>query len=396
MALLVCSVSCLKPESERVPEILQITSRTTGNLSPFGAQIWISVKCDLHWKAELEDDSWGHIEVQSLSEGKGGEFVVILKDNLGEEDRTNTIIVKAGKGEAKLDIVQSGLSSFFKPRSIQLEGTREASVVFTAPAKWSAVLPENPDWVKLTLASGESGYSRMACRANDENENLGSRETFARLTIGDYTFDIPVVQVQKDIILMEDTTVEIDYSEQELSVVTQFNIDYEVEISASWITHITTKAPLNEGVERFAIEENTSTEGRKAVIGFKGGKATPVILLVEQGGKDRILNYTQQGIYDLEGWDYLWGDKGWDQRSLLFCTDGSYRLRLLNAEQLSLVEVSGIRFDYPSGEQQPMLLRVRDKAYTTVLKDCSVTLLKQEGDLYWFKDASGVGLIIKK
>ena len=396
LALLLIPVSCLKPESERVPEILQITARNADKVGAFNAQISVTVKCDLHWKAELKDDSWGSISVQSVSDGKGGEFVVLLNDNIGEEDRENTIIVKAGKGETSLDFVQPGLSKFFKPRSIELEGTRESSVIFTSPSKWSAELPENPNWVSITSAKGEAGYSRLALRAVDENANLGSRETFAILTIGDYKFNIPVVQLQQDIILSEDKEISLGYKEQEISVATQFNIDYDVDISAPWITRITTKAPLNEGVERFAVEENSSNELRRAVIGFKGGKASPLLLVVEQQGKDRVLSFSQTGIYGLEGMDYIWGEQGWNQRSLLLSPDGSYRLRLLSPSTLTAVELSGIRFDYPEGQGLPAQLKMRRKDFTPYYKDCEITLLQQEGDLYWFKESEGVGIIIKK
>ena len=99
LALTVFAASCLKPESERMPEVLQISAKNTDKLNPFQAQISVTVKCDLNWKAELKDSTWGSIRVQSLQKGKGGEFVVLLKDNLAEEDRSNTIIVKAGKGD---------------------------------------------------------------------------------------------------------------------------------------------------------------------------------------------------------------------------------------------------------------------------------------------------------
>jgi hypothetical protein len=396
LALIALAVSCLKPESERVPETLQITAATQ-TASTFNGEIRVKVVCDLHWKAELKDSSWASIKVLSINEKKGGEFVITLKDNLGEEDRNNTVTVKAGKGTVSQDFVQSGLLSFFKPRSIELEGTREGSVVFTSPYSWTAVLPENPDWVKLTSDHGDAGYSRMACRASDENVGVGSRETVARLTIGDHTIDVPVVQGQKDVILSEDSEVEIGYEAQELSVRTQFNVDYSVDVSAGWIKCIQTKAPLNEGVAIFSVEENSSEDSRSAEITFKGGSAAPLKLKVEQEGKDRVLNHTAQGAYGIEGVDYILGEEGWNQRSLLLSPDGSYRLRLFNPADLTVVELVGIRFDCPLGEEQQMQLRLRRKEFVPVLAELPFKLLRQEGELYWFSEkSSGVGFIVKK
>ena len=394
--LLALFISCVKPESERMPEVLQISAGNNDKLAPFNAQFSVTVRCDLHWKAELKDTTWGSIDIKYLNEGKGGEFVVNLKDNLEEADRKNTVIVKAGKGEATIDFVQTGLSGFFKPKSFQLEGTKESSVVFTAPEKWSATLPENPDWVKLTASKGNAGYSRLACRANDENENLGARETFVRISFGKYTFDIPVSQAQKDVILSEDTTFKLGFDAQQFTVRTMFNVDYEVDIPVSWIKCITTKAQLNEGIARFEVEENTSEESRTAEITFKGGKANTLVLAVEQMGKDRILDSDQQGVYGLDGMDYIWGEEGWNQRSLLLSPDGSYRFRLLGGSILSAVELCGLRFDYPAGEEQQLQLRIRNRSFVPFYKDCSVVLVRQEGDLYWFRDVMGPGFIIKK
>lgn len=394
--LLAVLVSCVKPESERMPEVFQITARGADKLSPFNAEISVFVSCDFHWNAELEDASWGSINIKYLNEGKGGEFIVKLNDNLGEEDRKNTLTVKAGKGVKTLEFVQPGMAKFFRPNHINLEGTKESSVIFTAPDKWKAELPENPDWLMLTSASGNAGNSRLACRANDENENLGSRETFIRLSFGKYSFDIPVFQGQKDVILTEDTKFELGCDAQEFSVRTQFNVDYEVDIPVSWIKCITTKSQLNEGIARFEVEENTSEEKRSGAIAFKGGKADALILVVEQKGKDRILNFNQQGVYGLDGMDYIWGEEGWNQRSLLLSPDGSYRFRLLGGSILSAVELCGLRFDYPAGEEQQLQLRIRNRSFVPFYKDCSVVLLKQEDDLYWFKDVSGPGFIIKK
>ena len=388
-------VACEKPESERYPEQLQIFVATT-TPDAFKTKVLVSVKCDFHWTAELEDPSWGSIKVISTEEGVGGSFYILMSENTSMEDRENTLVVKAGKGEISEKIVQGGLGSFFKPRTLELSGTKPGSVTFDAPGSWVAEVVDGSEWLTITSASGESGSSVLECKAKDANENLGSREGRVRVTIGMHLLELPVVQCQKDIILSSDATVSLAFAAQEFSVYTQYNVDYSVEISVPWIHHISTKAPLNEGVERFSVEENNGDQPRTGVIKFLGGDALPLSLTVTQDAVDPILLENKPGFYSVDGQDYIWGEDGWNQSSLLEYPDGSYQVRVASTGVISAVELSGIRFDVPYMQANKMQLRLRSGAYVPFFKQCTVCLVYKDGDRYWFKESSGSYFIIEK
>lgn len=102
--------SCKTPESEMVPSVLELSPENV-HLSPSSQSISFSLQCDLKWTAALEDDSWGELIVQSRSEGIGGSLLFKTDANLGEDARTNILVIKAGKGEIRREITQDGIGA---------------------------------------------------------------------------------------------------------------------------------------------------------------------------------------------------------------------------------------------------------------------------------------------
>lgn len=101
--------SCKIPESEREPARLLLEPEGAVQLSPFETSFTFSVSCDLHWSASLEDESWGELVIQDKKEGIGGTVLFNASDNLGEDNRTNVLVIKAGKGEIRRTITQEGI-----------------------------------------------------------------------------------------------------------------------------------------------------------------------------------------------------------------------------------------------------------------------------------------------
>lgn len=395
VAALVGLASCL-PESEMMPEVLKMDV-TTPYLNALQTEVRVTVQCDLHWKAELEDPSWGTIEVLSENKGSGGSFIVKIKENLAEEERQNTITLKAGKGEISKTFKQSGLAEFFNPRSIELSGTQEATVYFASPFDWTASIPEEADWLNLKTTSGSAGNAEITCSAKDVNENLGDREAVITLTIGEINLEIPVSQAQKDVVRINgDKELSLNYHAQNLSVQTQYNFDYKVKSYANWITLTTTKAPLNEGVETFAIEENTNSESRSGRIVFSGSDAEQVILTIVQDGRDPIIAVTTPGIYGIYGSDYFWGTDGWNQHTNRTAADGTSRYRLLNAGTVSVLEVDGLRFEDEEGGQMNVNVTLRTKDTRRPDQSFDVTLVGHNDNMYWFKASDETYFIISK
>lgn len=388
-------VSCQVPESERTPEVLEM-SPSSANPSALQSAVSVTVRCDLHWTAELLDSSWGSVKVTQVTEGSGGTFSFEMGVNTSEESRENTLIVKAGKGEIRKTIIQGGLGTCFNPRSLQLSGTKEASVSFPSPSAWTAEVAEGVDWLEVKTPSGAEGQAKLTVAAKDANENVGSRTGAVRITVGGNRFDIPVVQAQTDVILTADASLSIPFEAREITVGTQYNVDYSVESSVSWITHVASKAPLNKGAESFIIQENTSPVARTGEICFYGGKAEVLAVTISQGGKDPVLNTTQPGFYGIGNANFVWGSNGWSQCSCLVTVDGSLRYRLLNGHTLSVVELTGMRQDAVLGQSLELQLTLTNKGTTQLTQSSIVEVLYEKDGLVWLKESDDTYFVVNK
>lgn len=396
--LALSAASCVLPESERVPEIFQMNPSAT-TLTAFQTSVSVTVQCDLSWKASLQDASWGSIEVKSENPGTGGSFLITFQPNLGEEERENTLILKAGKAELKQSIRQGGLGTFFSPRKIQLQGTQEATVTFDSPFAWKAEVAGGADWLTLTRDNGSGGPSRIVCAANDANMNVGSREAVIRVKIGESQVDIPVVQGQKDVILSEEgNEVSLDYDAESLTVHTQYNVEYKIETNASWITHTSSKAPLHTAAEVFSLEQNTGTEAREAQIRFtdKAHPETMLVVKVTQGGRDAILAVTEPGFYGIQGVNYIKGEAGFNQSSVLVSADQALRFRLMNAASLTAVTLSGLKGNAVRGDQLIAEIRVQQKDQLLYSQYLSCSVIELKNDTWWLKAGDETFFVLKK
>ena len=345
--------SCQTPESEKEPSVLYVHP---GNLTfqALDTELEVVVRCDLHWSASLEDSSWGKVEVKSVNDGIGGSIVIKAGANLGNDNRRNVLVIKAGKSELKTKVLQYGLNGFFSPYPVQLSGTAEVPVKFNAPASWSATVVEGGDWIRLGVVAGLAGESTLSISARDANENVGDRTGVVRVSFGEVSADIPVTQGQKDVILVEDgTSITSPFFAQELSLLVRYNVEnYEVETTADWIHHVKLKAPLYEKAESFSLDENPGAESRSGQIHFScsGHPDASLSVTVTQEGKDPILNIEVPGFYGLNGNDYALGSDGWNHASLVAEPDGSIRWRLLNAGTLKVFTLTGIKADMKQGD----------------------------------------------
>ena len=389
------AIAC-ENESEKMPEVLRLLPENT-TLGALETEVSVKVECDLkNWTVELQDPSWGEVEIQTVVKKSGGTLVFRMSANTAEESRKNTLILKAGKGEYNKTITQGGLKEFFQPRSFQLSGTAESGISFNAPSSWTAEITQGSEWLVLKTPSGSAGNATLAVVAKDPNEAVGSREGSIRVNIGNYRLDIPVVQGQKDVILSGDTDLAFTFENQEFTVRTQYNIDYQVVTSAKWIKLVTSKAPLHEKEETFLLEENQSPEARTATVSFgpytsSSTSDAMLTVTVTQGGKDPILNTTQPGMYGLDGVNYVLGADGWNQSTRKKETDGSMRFRLLNAQSLSAISLSGIREEASCNLHA--LVQKRDK--TLLEKDYPSTLIYTKDGLGWFKVSDQTFFIVQ-
>ena len=89
--------------------------------------------------------------------------------------------------------------------------------------------------------------------------------------------------------------------------------------------------------------------------------------------------------------NYVLGADGWNQSSRKRETDGSLRFRLLNAQSLSAISLSGIREEALC--KLHAFLQSRDK--TLLDKDYTASLIYTKDGLGWFKVSDQTFFIVQ-
>ena len=389
--------SCKLPESERFPEVFAIHP-STETPDALQTSVTLELECDFHWTAELLDESWGNLIIQDKKEGKGGTLLFKMDANLENGPRENTIIIKAGKGELRQKITQSGMDTYFTPRQLLMKGTDEYTISFNSPTIWTASIAEGGEWLRLKKTSGSEGPAQLVCYAKDANENLGTRRAYIKIAIGKNMFLFTVDQVQKDVVLATETNISVPFDRTNLSVQTKYNVDYQVTTSADWIRWAPTKTPLHEALENFVLTENLSTQARSATLNFtsEGHPDASLEITVTQGGKDPVTEVTTPGIYGTQFGELTRGTGGWDQSSYLLKADGSVRYRMFNAGSLTVLTLTGLNESFQPGQQFQLIVTAQQRGTSVGTYTYPVTFVHSTGDLVWLKGEGGAYCVLRK
>ena len=380
------------------PSYLSIDGRTL--CDAFDTSFTFDISCDISFSAEIQSATWAAItSAERNSDRTGGTVSLRFQPNLAEDARTGEIVIRAGSKVERKEFKQFGIADFFSPRSISLNAiTPSVTLTFTSPKPWTAKISEGQDWFSIGSTSGTAGKAEILVRPLDENENTGSREGSIIISIDGNDFTIPVTQGQKDAIHPEaDGYYTVDWKGGELALGVLFNIDYDVQVSESWIHHVSTKS-LSEATEMFIVDENPGETSRSAVITFTGkGKAgVKANATVEQSGLDNVLRQNVPGMYGIDGESFLLGTGGWNHSGLVTGKDGSIEYRLMNPESLSVISVTGIKPPLETGNEYSAHVVRRVKKNVILLEDYPVTLLGESDGMLWFKNSKETYFIIQK
>lgn len=363
--------------------------------------IVVTVTCDQEWTAVLTDGSWGTLGEPETGEDNVSTFTIQLGFNPSEEARNNTLIVRSGNKEMRSPFSQGGTASFFSPGTLQLRGTQEGTVEFATGLDWTASAQE--DWLQLLQAGGkggETGVLRVA--AKEEYVDLGQRSgSITVLFGGTYPLTLPVIQYQKDVVILSSPSVALDYTAQAFTVETDSNVDYSIRADAGWIHPDQTPRTrsLNHGVEGFTVEENPEREPRTGTVTFTGQTAegTPVesVFTVTQEARHPFLWNTRCGIYQLNGTDVICYPNAW-QTAVLKLPDGTFYFRLMNPESLSVHVLAGIPQTLSAGDRVSFThLFYQETAEPKSSQAFTCTVIKVGDTLLWMQDDNGTGFVVK-
>ena len=398
---LLMAASCdLMEAIQTTPSYFSVSpSRDVVQDAPGEKVLEFQVLCDLPWTAELTDPSWGKIEGVQEKEHHNGVFRLTSGSNPGFSARSNTIKVKAGDKELNIPVSQQGSSSIVPVQQIGFaQHAVQSKLAVNAPSDWTASVEAPGGWFSVEPLSGKAGNVQLILTACDANQDKGERSGRIRFSFRNYTVDLDVLQNQTNVILLAASSVPVSFLAQELTVDTQTNVAYRIEVIGNWVKHLETKA-LDQAHERFAVEENLSDESRTAIIRFfsEGDNAVDVRMELVQMGQDPILKVHNYGVYGLDGQDFCMGDT-FTQLSRLYTSEGKFSMRLLDPTGVQTVSVEGIGPDSVSGSEIPLKVVASAKGYPWLIRTIPCILVLADEKTVWAKatDGSDTYFVLKR
>ena len=151
-------------------------------------------------------------------------------------------------------------------------------------------IPEDVDWIaeNTTRATSTNTYYFDITK----NEDYDQRSAEIRFTNKENNLseEVKVTQTQKDAIVVANDTYTVDGAGGTIEIAVGHNVDFDVVISADWITLQTTRAYETETLV-FAIAENPSEESREGTITFisDDGTLKQVVKVIQSNSAAEII-----------------------------------------------------------------------------------------------------------
>lgn len=193
-----------------------------------------------------------------------------------------SVIAAGTEDVSKPDILVSGLEN----NIITFEGVPEGTKKFTVTSTSAFTLTPNVDWITLSETAGEADDEKTIVVTCKESTSSSLRKGQIDIKSGVSHYYITVVQsaaggdLDPLISISDGNKKTVSGKGEEFTVKVQANVDFQTEISDSWITAVpvaSTKAMVESKTLKFKAEPNLTDAARTATIRFKNGEIESVL-----------------------------------------------------------------------------------------------------------------------
>ena len=238
------------------------------------------------WTATPSDE-WIKVTPESGKAGEKCEIIVSLDANDTYEKRSGSIVINAKELNVVLTVSQEQNNAIIL--STPTVNLSQAGGAFTVKLKANIDYEYEikADWIKSVETRALTEHSlRFEAEANPSYDK---REGEIIIKSDGFSETVTVTQAQTAVISLSTTEQNFDSEGGTFEVEVEHSVDYDVKISADWVTQIESRA-IETSTLRFAVTENTTYGERKATIIIKGGDITETITVVQAQNNAIILS----------------------------------------------------------------------------------------------------------
>ncbi len=217
-----------------------------------------------------------------------------------------SVIAAGTEDVSKPDILVSGLEN----NIITFEGVPEGTKKFTVTSTSAFTLTPNVDWITLSETAGEADDEKTIVVTCKESTSSSLRKGQIDIKSGVSHYYITVVQsaaggdLDPLISISDGNKKTVSGKGEEFTVKVQANVDFQTEISDSWITAVpvvSTKAMVESKTLKFKAEANATGAARTATIRFYKGNIESVLTVDQDKFEPEVKITSYSGVTTISG-----------------------------------------------------------------------------------------------
>ena len=278
--------------SQKQKDALTVTS-SKFEVDAEGGEVVVEVKANIDFEYAIDESAKDWISYEGTRAIQTSTLVFKVAKNDDTEKREGKITIKSGEFSEEVMVYQAGTgpSIVISQNEYTVSSDGETIAVEVSSNVDVAVeIPEDVDWIaeNTTRATSTNTYYFDITK----NEDYDQRSAEIRFTNKENNLseEVKVTQTQKDAIVVANDTYTVNGAGGTIEIGVGHNVDFDVVISADWITLQTTRAYETETLV-FAIAENPSEESREGTITFisDDGTLKQVVKVIQSNSAAEII-----------------------------------------------------------------------------------------------------------
>ena len=266
-----------------------------------GDQIEIEVGHNIDFDVEISADWITKADTRAFVTDK---LTFVIAENTGADNREGAILFKSKNGTLTqtVKVYQSQKDALIVSKNDIVVSAESGTLSFEILSNVEfTVSAPNVDWLRATTTRGLTTHTLHY--EYDANSSYDSRVAYIVVTNtkNNKSETITITQAQRDALVLAKDSYTVDSEGDQIEIEIGHNIDFDVEISADWITKADTRAFVTDKLT-FVIAENTDAENREGKIYFKSknGALTQTVK-VYQAQKDALIISDKNIVVSDEG-----------------------------------------------------------------------------------------------
>ena len=266
-----------------------------------GDQIEIEVGHNIDFDVEISADWITKADTRAFVTDK---LTFVIAENTDAENREGKIYFKSKNGALTqtVKVCQSQKDALIVSKNDIVVSAESGTLSFEILSNVEfTVSAPNVDWLRATTTRGLTTHTLHY--EYDANSSYDSRVAYIVVTNtkNNKSETITITQVQRDALVLAKDSYTVDSEGDQIEIEVGHNIDFDVEISADWITKADTRAFVTDKL-MFVIAENTGAENREGAILFKSKNGTLTqTVKVYQAQKDALIISDKNIVVSDEG-----------------------------------------------------------------------------------------------